>query len=254
MSSEYHASFFIVPIRIMNLPDIQLSYVRIYETIFQFWNHGKNCYLSNSAIMERTGIKSDSTIREAFIFFEKYGELIRRKKGGKRYLVQPERTIEIDSPVDKSKIDSIKTIHTVAKSTPNRRQVDAPTVAKSTHNNKKLKEKNLIREREPLSLFEPDEKNKALCHDFKLNLNEEVESFINRCKWKMTQYNFGRWLKLSSEYRIKKGMDDYSGKKSSGDPYSAANRMKEFISERNIIRSNSHGSEISRNNAGRANL
>jgi hypothetical protein len=134
MSSEYQSAFFIVPSRIMNLPDLILSYLRVYETIFQFWNKGKKCYLSNSAIMERTNIKSESTIREAFAYFEKHNELKRKTVKGKRYLIQPEQIIELDDLVGNPEpVDN-----PVAKSTPPRRQVDAPPVAKSTHNNKNI--------------------------------------------------------------------------------------------------------------------
>jgi hypothetical protein len=132
--SEYKSTFFVVPSRILELPGLILSYLRVYETIFQFWNHGKDCFLSNDQIKERTGIASESTIRDAFIYFEKHGEMKRKTIKGQRYLVQPERTIEVqDMPV--------------AKSTPPRRQVDAPPVAKSTHNNKNINIKNINKEK-----------------------------------------------------------------------------------------------------------
>lgn len=206
MSVPYQSSFFVVPSRIMNLPDLILSYLRIYETIFQFWNHGKNCYLSNAAIMERTGISSESTLREAFMYFENKGELIRRKKGGKRYFIQPERMIEIDDdPVDKSKIDSIKSVHTVAKSTEHRRQVDAPTVAKSTHNNKKINNKNIResterKKRVPLpENFDPNQEARALANKKGLDVMRVLTKFRQHSKsegWRKVDWQeaFMKWL------------------------------------------------------------
>ncbi len=90
MSSEsYKPVFFIVPAKILDLPGITIQLLRFYETIFQFWHHGKDCYLTNDVIKERTGIKSDSTISNAFQFFED-ANLLKRitQRGGMRYIVQ----------------------------------------------------------------------------------------------------------------------------------------------------------------------
>jgi hypothetical protein len=122
---SYEAAFFVVPHRILKLKGLIMSYLLIYETIYQFWNHLKPCFLSNDAIMERTGIKSDSTIREAFRFFEKHGEMERITENGQRYLAQPILKVGVDNQDD-----------TGAKSPPPRRQVAAPPGAKSPHNNK----------------------------------------------------------------------------------------------------------------------
>jgi len=94
--SQYESAFFVIPSRIMNLPNLTLSFLKIYETIFQFWNHGRDCYLSNLMIMKRTGINSESTIRKAFMFFEKHNELIRVYEGTNRYLKQPQKMVKID--------------------------------------------------------------------------------------------------------------------------------------------------------------
>jgi hypothetical protein len=93
--NSYKAAFFITPSYILDLPGLTLCYLRVYETIFQFWNHGKPCYLSLKRIGERTKV-SESQICEALNFFENAGELIRRKRNGKRYFVQPERAIVDD--------------------------------------------------------------------------------------------------------------------------------------------------------------
>jgi len=71
-----------------------LAYLDTYETIFQFWNKGLTCFLSNPAISERTGV-SVRQVKEALTFLESKGELTRKKIGLKRYLVQPEKRIEI---------------------------------------------------------------------------------------------------------------------------------------------------------------
>ena len=92
-SSIYESAFFIVPTYITKLPDITWSFIKVYETIFQFWNHGKQCYLSNPAISERTGV-GERQVKEALTFFERGGELLRQSIGLKRYLTQPERRIE----------------------------------------------------------------------------------------------------------------------------------------------------------------
>lgn len=96
-SNPYQAAFFVVPSHILNLPGLTLVYLRVYETIFQFWNHGKPCFMGTQVFLNRLHI-SRSQLFEAFLFFERNGELIRRSKNGKRYFVQPERSIEVDCP------------------------------------------------------------------------------------------------------------------------------------------------------------
>lgn len=96
MSVEYKETFYIVPRRIRELVGMTLGYLDVYETIFQFWNKDLPCYLSNPMISQRTGLK-ETQIYEALNYFETHGELERRHKGGRRYLVQPSRTIETDS-------------------------------------------------------------------------------------------------------------------------------------------------------------
>lgn len=61
-------------------------------------------------------------------------------------------------------------------------------------------EKRESKERSLLSFFEPDETNKILCRDLRLDLAQQAESFLNRHKGKKTQYEFTRWLKAAKEY------------------------------------------------------
>ena len=46
----------LVPQRVLNIPGITKSFIKFYATIAQFWNNGKDCFLSNEAIQERTEI------------------------------------------------------------------------------------------------------------------------------------------------------------------------------------------------------
>jgi hypothetical protein len=140
----YQSVFFIVPTRIMNLPGLTLAYLKIYETIFQFWNNKKPCYLSNEAICLRTGINSESTVREAFMFFEKHNELKRQVKGNKRYLIQPTQFIEIENEVvDNSPKNSTNFSQGVDAATGGRRQSDGQGVDAATHKNNNLSFNNI---------------------------------------------------------------------------------------------------------------
>lgn len=95
VNNTYTSAFFIVPSYIPYLSGMTLNFLKVYETIFQFWNKKKNCFLSNSAIVERTGVQI-TQVKEALNFFEKYNELIRIQKGLKRFIAQPLKHIETD--------------------------------------------------------------------------------------------------------------------------------------------------------------
>ena len=94
-ASTYEETFYIIPRYIRKLSGITLTFLDVYETIFQFWNKNKNCFLSEEALCERTNHKR-TQIYEALKFFESHNELKRIKKGGKRYLIRPEKIIETD--------------------------------------------------------------------------------------------------------------------------------------------------------------
>lgn len=94
-SKEYKETFYIVPRYIRKLPGMTLAFLDVYETIYQFWNKGLVCFLSNTAIMERTDTKI-TQVKDAIAFFEKKGLLIRQKKGLKRFLIQPQNRIEFE--------------------------------------------------------------------------------------------------------------------------------------------------------------
>lgn len=93
--TNYESIFFVVPTYILNLPGLTLPYLKVYEAIFQFWNKGKSCFLSNQAFMDRCDI-GKTHLQDAFLFFEKNGELIRSCKGGRRHFLQPIRSVEVE--------------------------------------------------------------------------------------------------------------------------------------------------------------
>jgi hypothetical protein len=173
-SSTYEATFFIVPTYIANLPGLTLPYLRVYEAIFQFWNKGRSCYLSNPVFMKRCNI-GKTHLQDAFAYFEEHGEIIRSYKGGKRHFLQPQRSVEID-------LDSTeKELHTdPAVPCDNNEQGTATAVggyrcsgrggtATAVHNNKKLNKElkclvntpqntqlELIKKQNPLAELLPD--------------------------------------------------------------------------------------------------
>lgn len=158
--SDYKSAFFVVPSRILDLPNITLAQLRVYETIFQFINHGKPCFLSNEMIKERTGILSYSTINQAFNFFELHGELKRVLKDGKRYFVQPSRhiSVENDQPVDKP----------IALPIPPYRSTDTPPIGTPIHNINNLNSKNI---------------NKSFCkNDERKKSNEQKHEWVEKQK------------------------------------------------------------------------
>jgi hypothetical protein len=111
---SFSKTFYIIPYHIRKLPGMTLALLDFYETIFEFWNNGKDCYLSNEAIMKRIGIKSDRTLKDAFRYFENHNEMKRVFKNNKRYIakvnkVECELTID-DIPVDNSTQNCSNTI------------------------------------------------------------------------------------------------------------------------------------------------
>ncbi len=91
---EYKETWFIVPRSILDLPNLKLCHLKVFETIFQFWNKNRKCFLSNPEISRRTGI-AITQVKEAVLFFEKHKELERIQIGLKRYLMQPLKVVEI---------------------------------------------------------------------------------------------------------------------------------------------------------------
>lgn len=94
-ASPYTETCFIVPRDIIEMEGITFSYVRVYETMYQFWKQGLNVYMSQVALMERTNL-SNKQVYQALKFFEDNGKLVRRYVNGKRCLIRPEISIETD--------------------------------------------------------------------------------------------------------------------------------------------------------------
>ena len=131
-NNTYKSAFFIVPSYIMNLPGLTLGFLKVYETIFQFWNHKKPCFLSDLSLMERANI-CQTQLYEAFAYFERHGELIRKRRNGKRYFIQPERSIETDCPENEP---------TSGEAEPYFRQSGSTTSGRAEHNKKNLNKEN----------------------------------------------------------------------------------------------------------------
>lgn len=92
---EYKETWFIVPHHIVDLEGMTIGRLRVFQTIFQFWNKGRKCYLSNPEISRRTGLKI-TQVKEAISYFEKHNELERIQIGLKRYLMQPLKVVGTD--------------------------------------------------------------------------------------------------------------------------------------------------------------
>lgn len=102
---SFEKVWYTIPYHIRKLPGMSLALLDFYETIFEFWNNGQQCFLSNKLLMERTGIKSINTIHGAFQFFESNNVMKRVIKNNKRYVIQvlrAETECEIGEAVDKS--------------------------------------------------------------------------------------------------------------------------------------------------------
>lgn len=149
--SEYKPTFFIIPYRIFELPKVTFAFLKIYETIFQFWNHGCECYLTNEMIQQRTGISSPSTLSDAFVFFEKHGELKRTLKKGTRYLIQPQQKIKDKTSVDKG----------LATARGGSRSSESKGLATARHNKKNSNTKNINK-----SSYKKNKKENAKRHEF----------------------------------------------------------------------------------------
>ena len=94
--SDYKETFFVVRRYILDLPGITLSYFRVYESIFQFWNKSLPCFLNNKSLAERSGVEIRQ-VQRALDFLEKHGEIIRTQRGLKRYLSCVARPVEFES-------------------------------------------------------------------------------------------------------------------------------------------------------------
>lgn len=95
-----------LPNSILYLEGVQLSYIKVFVQIFNLWHSGKPCFITNTEFCNRTSLHRDTVI-QAINFFERHKVLKRVQKGTKRYLVQTEKSIQVESHnVDKSSKNS----------------------------------------------------------------------------------------------------------------------------------------------------
>jgi hypothetical protein len=118
--------------------------------------------------------------------------------------------------------------------------------------------KNITERESALSIFLPDERNKLLASDLKIDIEIELKSFLGpRGPKQKSQEEFSRWLKIAKEYQNKKQIST----RNTQEAYSAVNKMDyfeaspDFVKRYNTkeygsepIRNESHGREVSRNN------
>ena len=147
-TSTYNPTFLVIPGKIKKLPGLTLQLLWFYEAIFQFWHHDMECFLTNDALKERTGMKSDSTISSAFAYFEKHGLLKRITIDGRRYLVKPEKLIEEPKQIKKIKKQvKINNIDKISRVSPQRgggsRHSEGEGLATARHNNNNLNNNNI---------------------------------------------------------------------------------------------------------------
>ena len=139
--SEYKSVWFIVPSFITDYDDLNFAHLKVFQTIYEFFNHNKPCFLGNEEIMRRTKIKSDGTIRKAIIYFEKKG-VLKKTIGadGRRYLEYIQPKIEIEA--QKNKKESKKAVDKPSKGRSHRNATPFPQerdpVPTGTYKKKKL--------------------------------------------------------------------------------------------------------------------
>jgi hypothetical protein len=137
MSAQYSASFFIVPARIMNLPELTIQLLKFYEKIFHFWHSGCECFVGNKVLMEYAGMKSTSSVADAFQYFESHGEMKREIRNGRRFISAPLRELEIDRSSQDEKLST----YPLAVARPPSRCSETPPLAVARHSNNKLNKK-----------------------------------------------------------------------------------------------------------------
>lgn len=137
--SEYQPTFIVIPARIWNLPNITIQQLRFYEKIFQFWNCGRECFINNQTLKDSTGMISDSSISDAFQYFESHGEMRRVVRNNKRYILPKSPLLvqekEEDQPVDNSDENSTNNSQGLAPARGGSRPSEGRGLAAARHNN-----------------------------------------------------------------------------------------------------------------------
>ncbi len=91
---EMGGAFFTVPRHVLYKQGMTLMRLQVYECIFQFWNAGRQAWLSNDHLMERIGTDNKGNLSKIIQYLERENLIIRKTIDGKRFIVQPENTIE----------------------------------------------------------------------------------------------------------------------------------------------------------------
>lgn len=185
-NNPYTQAFFIIPSYILDLPGLTLGYLKVYEAIFQFWNHNKTCFLSEQSLMDRTKLKR-SQIYAALAYFESLNELKRVHRKHKRYIVRPEKIIETDCLDIKlaSAAPDPSTIIAQTSAPPDSdvRSTGRDPSAPADHNTKKItKEINTTSTRPSSSIFSDQIKTEML--DLKLETDSRTETeYLAECEY-----------------------------------------------------------------------
>jgi DNA-binding transcriptional regulator GbsR (MarR family) len=94
-SNQSGGTLFIIPRSVMNLTGMTLSYLKIYELFFWFWNANAPCSVSIQYIIKDTGY-SRKQIYQAIKFFESNNLLEQKIINGVRHFVKISTTITDD--------------------------------------------------------------------------------------------------------------------------------------------------------------
>lgn len=205
-TASYRLSHFLLSKESLELTWLTGNLVSILHYVYAVMDMNYNktgkevfdCSYAQAALYSRT---SRSTIRRAFSLFLKHKLLILVHKEPRKVsqygmgeVIQTRFTMNLED----QKLSTTRFTMNPALGSP-RTQPWVHHEPLLTDDKRKIKQ----RERS-LSLFEPDEANILLAHDLRLDLSNEVESFRNRHRGVLTQYEFGRWLKNSKEYQAKR--------------------------------------------------
>jgi hypothetical protein len=160
VTTNYQDTFYIIPRYIRKLPKITLAYLDIYESIFQFWNKGKDCFLSEEGFIEKTGYKRAS-IYNALNYFEKHKEIQRIWFKSKRYIIKPikhdEDCIEIEpksTVIDSNVYDSRQCTSTTVDNNIKNLKKESNLKESITFSNTKENNKSLLAKSQPLTTLQ----------------------------------------------------------------------------------------------------
>jgi hypothetical protein len=168
----YEDTLYTIPRYIRRLCTKNLVFIDVYEAMFQFWNKGRPCFLSNDALAERANCTTRQ-VRNALAFFEENQELRRESRGLKRFLINPESKIETNIVQEGSAVPPSTNIAQGGSTVPQgwnssssqggstvpveyKEEVEDIEVKKEKNENPQNTELAIIRKSNPLAAFLPD--------------------------------------------------------------------------------------------------